>query len=190
MKRRLPLILVFTLTGFLLLSFTSCSTATSGEEITGVSAEIIPANKYQYIEDFESRDAKDDEYAVITEEYNEYQATNFDQYMDDLITYTEYRARGEEIEEEREVALEALEAKYQAMNGIWGSVSLNLEIDCDNPSSTDAVIVLDVIFHDGTTGTLLGYPDPLISGEFYRESVIFRTSKYVDTIDDLKFVTR
>jgi len=189
MKRGLPFLLAFMLAGFLLLSFTSCSTD-SREEITGVSAEIIPKSLYQHLSSYDLLTAYNDEKMAITLEFNGYINLSYSQYVDDLITYEEFLARKEELEAEGNAALEAVDIKYQAMGGLWSSLDVEFAVDCDNPSSTDAIIVLDVTYPDGTNDTLLGYPDPLLPGREYHEEVTFRTNNYVDTINDMKFVTR
>lgn len=91
----------------------------------------------------------------------------------------EFTRRARVINETKTTELAAINNNYKATNSIWGPLEVDILFSSAKPTSSNVVIEIDVVFHGGATGSLTGYPDPLLSNETYHEVVSFRTGKYV-----------
>lgn len=171
----------------LLASIFSCSSDGSNY-LSGVEASST--SKSQTIADSSSQEAYLSERNVVINRIQDEHDVNVSLLNRNQITVDEYIRRSNVLNDNKNTQLGDIDEKYKAMNGIWSSLETELLINCANPSSTNATIEIDVIFHGGLQGTLQGYPLPLLKGQTYRETVSFRTGRYVDSIIAVRFIKK
>lgn len=127
--------------------------------------------------------------AVINRLDNEH-ASNVSLLNRNLIEEDEFTRRARVINETKTTELAAIDNNYKATNSIWGPLEVDILFSSAKPTSSNVVIEIDVVFHGGATGSLTGYPDPLLSNETYHEVVSFRTGKYVTSVTAVRIVKK
>ena len=181
-SRIVPIIL-----GLLVVSLLSCS-LDSPKNLSGVTA--TPTSKSQTIANSNTHATYLSERLVVINRIDAEHSVNVSLLNRNQIGIDEFRRRSQILNDAKISELTAINEKYMAMDGIWSPLEIDLSIVCGNPSTISAVIQIDVIFHGGAEGTLEGYPDPLLKGQSYCESVSFRTGKYVETVTSIRFIKK
>jgi hypothetical protein len=168
-----------------MLSLFSCS-LDSVNSLSGVTATVT--SKSQTIFNSNTHAIYLSERLIVINRIESEHSANVSLLNRNLIGIDEFRSRSLILNNTKISELTAINEKYMATTGIWSPLEADISINCNNPSSTNVAIEIEVIYHGGSKDTLQGYPDPLLKGQSYCETVSFRTGNYVDTVKSVRVI--
>nr|WP_319520970.1 hypothetical protein [uncultured Sphaerochaeta sp.] len=155
----------------------------SNISLSGVSVKLIASS--QTISDADSLSQYLEARNAAQIKANNDYAKELDLYNRNQIDEIELIDRASQITSARDTTLADIDEQYQNTRGIWGNFECIIKFDCSSPNVSDSVLELQVIFKDGSKGTLHGYPDPLLSNSSYNENLAFRTSDYIANVTSI-----